>query len=49
MLLGLLGGNDVPERITLPTRLVHRRSTAPARTLPLRATASATVESEPTR
>ena len=28
MLLALLGGADVPQRITLPTRLVQRRSTA---------------------
>jgi LacI family transcriptional regulator len=47
MLLGLLGGAEIPQRITLSTRLVQRRSTAPPRTaaVPLPAATAPTIES----
>ena len=48
MLLGLLGGGDVPQRITLPTRLVQRRSTAPPRTAGVPATAATAPPAQPT-
>jgi hypothetical protein len=33
MVLGLLQGEDVERAVTMPTRLIIRRSTAPPRTM----------------
>jgi LacI family transcriptional regulator len=46
MLLGLLGGAEIPQRITLSTRLVQRKSTAAPRIPSLPPVTAATVESE---